>query len=42
MQGARLYLRNARGVRLSAVKMLGVQAGILDADGSVQVEDQGL
>ena len=42
MQGAGLYLRNARGVRLSGVKMLGVQGGILDADGSVQVEDQGL
>ena len=42
MQGAGLYLRNARGVRLSGVKMLGVQGGILDADGSVQVEAQGL
>ena len=42
MQGAGFYLRNARGVRLSGVKVLGVQGGILDADGSVQVEAQGL
>ena len=42
MQGAGFYLRNARGVRLSGVKVLGVQGDTLDADDSVQVEALGL
>ena len=42
MQGAGFYLRNARGVRLSGVKVLGVRGETLDADDSVQVEAQGL
>ena len=42
MQGAGFYLLNARGVRLSGVKVLGVQGDTLDADDSVQVEALGL